>query len=247
MLFSKQEIKERWHTARQNHAESNGGMTIEAELSLAMLIVGNSFLNKKQRSGEDYVGHPMAVATSYTRSKNKRIIGLLHDLIEDTDWTIDDLRDVAFSERIVQAVDSCTRRTGPEYILFANREPYFDFIVRCGTGGQDAIDVKINDLHHNMDISRYRHITEPGKNLFKQMAYNVAYHYLVDMKKFREDGVTHYNYPGTDILSYMRSRKEYADHPGQMNMLLDLFSSDDARLPVPDTVAKPLAAPTPSP
>ncbi len=232
MLFTKDEIKTRWQALRAK-AVINGAIPIEAELSLTMLIVGNAFLTKKQRSGEDYVGHPMAVATAYTRSKNKRIIGLLHDLIEDTDWTLNDLREVGFSERIVQAVDACTRREGPPHFAAGQREPYFDFVVRCGRNGQDAIDVKINDLHHNMDGSRYRHIGDDEKTRLKQMAYNIAYHYLVDMKKFREDGVTHYNHPGTSILDYMTSRKEYADHPALVNRLMDMFSSETERMAVP--------------
>ncbi len=243
MLFTKDEIKTRWQTLRAK-AVVNGAIPIEAELSLTMLIVGNAFLTKKQRSGEDYVGHPMAVATAYTRSKNKRIIGLLHDLIEDTDWTLDDLREVGFSERIVLAVDACTRREGPPHFAPGQREPYFDFVVRCGQGGDDAIDVKINDLHHNMDASRYRHINDSEKTHLKQMAYNISYHYLVDLKKFREDGVTHYNYPGTPIVDYIRSRAEFAGHPAMVNRLLDEFSSDTDRLdaPAPQRLSGP--APT---
>lgn len=245
MLFTKDEIKSRWRALRHNAAEKNG-LTIEAELSLAMLIVGNGFLNKKQRSGEDYVGHPMNVATAYTRSKNKRIIGLLHDLIEDTDWTLDDLREVGFSDRIVNAVDACTRREGPPHFAHGQREPYFDFIIRCGLGGQDAIDVKINDLHHNMDASRYRHINDDEKTLLKQMVYNISYHYLVDLKKLQEDGVTHYNYPGTPILSYIRSRVEFAAHPAMIDRLLDLYSSDPERMSRPKSGRKPQAFPAPS-
>ena len=242
MLFTKDEIKSRWQVLRAK-AVVNGAIPIEAELSLTMLIVGNAFLTKKQRSGEDYVGHPMAVATAYTRSKNKRIIGLLHDLIEDTDWTLNDLREVGFSERIVLAVDACTRREGPPHFAPGQREPYFDFVVRCGQNGQDAIDVKINDLHHNMDGSRYRHIDDSEKYRLKQMAYNIAYHYLVDLKKFREDGVTHYNYPGTPIIDYIRSRPEFASHPAMINRLLDEFSSAPERMELPRRSTSPAPAP----
>lgn len=238
MLLAKDELKARWRELRAEHAEANGGLTIEAELSLTMLIVGNAFLTKKQRSGEDYVGHPMAVATAYTRSKNKRIIGLLHDLVEDTDWTLQDLRDVGFSERIINGVDACTRREGPPYYAEGQREPYFDFIVRCGEAGQDAIDIKINDLHHNMDASRYRHIGDDEKYYLKQQCYNVAYHYLVDLKKYREDGVTHYNYPGRTMVDYMLSRPEFAGKPEAANRLLAEFSSETARLPVPSGLAR---------
>lgn len=230
MLIPTNEIKERWRALREEQA-ALGGLTIEAELSLAMLIVGNAFLMKKQRSGEDYVGHPMAVATAYTRSKNKRIIGLLHDLVEDTDWTLDDLREVGFSERIISGVDACSRREGPPHYALGQREPYFDFIIRCGLSGDDAIDIKINDLHHNSDSTRYRHIGDDEKYRLKQDCYNISYHYLVDLKKLREDGVTHYNYPGTSIVDYIKSRSEYANKPDIINRLLEEFSGNPERMP----------------
>lgn len=171
-MFTKDEIKARMKTLREQ-AMVNGELPIESELNLALLILSTSLFHKKLRSGEDYSAHPLTVATSYTRSKNKKIIGILHDVIEDSDWTIDDLREIGFSERILRGVDGVTRRPG---------EPYFDFIVRCSLSGDDAIDVKINDLHHNSDATRYRHINDGDKVHLKQEGYNIAYHYLVDLK-----------------------------------------------------------------
>jgi hypothetical protein len=221
-MFTKQEIKDRIAHIR-HEASLNGGMTIEAELNLAIIILGSALFHKKLRGGEDYAAHPLTVATSYTRSKNKRIIGILHDVVEDSDWTIQDLRDVGFSERIVRGVDGVTKRPG---------EKYFDFIVRCSLSGDDALDVKINDLHHNMDGSRYRHVDDNPKNRLKQKAYNIAYHYLVDIKKLKEDGVTNYNYRGTSMIDYIKSRAEFAGQPSIINELMDAFSTETERLPM---------------
>ncbi len=219
-MFTKEEIKGRIVSLREA-AIMQGGMTIEAELNLALVILSCALFHKKLRSGEDYSAHPLTVATSYTRSKNKRIVGILHDVIEDSDWTLPDLKDVGFSDRIIKGVDGVTRRPN---------EKYFDFIVRCGLSGDDAIDVKINDLHHNSDATRYRHIDDSEKNRLKQDAYNIAYHYLIDLKKFRDDGETHYNKPGMSMSDYIRSRPEFANNHRRVNRLLEEFSSSEDRL-----------------
>ena len=225
-MFTKDEIKTRMRELREQ-ALVKGELPIEAELNLALVILSTSLFHKKLRSGEDYSAHPLTVATSYTRSKNKKIIGILHDVIEDSKgdsrWTIDDLREIGFSERILKGVDGVTKR--PD-------EPYFDFIVRCSLSGEDAIDVKINDLHHNSDATRYRHIDDSPKTLLKNEAYNIAYHYLIDLKKFRDDGITHYNEPGTPMLDYILSRQEFAQHAFRVNELMAAFSSETGRFPL---------------
>lgn len=229
-MFTKQEIKERLKQVREE-ARLNGLPEEEAGLNLALIILAMSSFGKKVHSGEDFSSHPMTVAMSGTQSKTKKIISILHDVIEDDlknkpeeeRWTLDDLREVGFIPRIVDGVDGVTMRPG---------EKYFDFIVRCGMSGDDAIDVKISDLHHNSDPTRYRHIHDSDHAVWKQKAYNIAYHYLVDLKKIRGDGGGHYNYPGTSIVDYVRSRKEYAAYPEIVNELLGRFSSSPERLAV---------------
>lgn len=229
-MFTKQEIKERLKLVREE-SRANGLSEEDAGLSLALIILACSSFGKKVHSGEDFSSHPLAVAMAGTQSKTKRIIGILHDVIEDDlknkpeveRWTLDDLTEVGFIPRVVDGVDGVTMR--PD-------EKYFDFIVRCGMSGEDSIDVKILDLHHNSDPTRYRHIHDSDHTIWKQKAYNIAYHYLVDMKKIRGDGGGHYNHPGTSIVDYARSRKEYAAYPEVVNELLNRFSSSPERLAV---------------
>lgn len=175
-MFTKDEIKAR---ARElnDAAVASGEDPEEAGLNIAMLIVGADFHGKKQRSGEDFSEHALTVA-SYHHSKYKRIISLLHDVVEDTEWELQDLRDMGFSERVIKGVDAVTQK---------ENEPYFDFIERCSTAGEDAIEVKIADLKHNMDPSRYRHIVDTERQILKAKAYNVAHHYLVDIQKTRPE------------------------------------------------------------
>lgn len=221
-MFTKEEIKNRF-ALLQTDAQGNK-TPVQAELNLATLIASSALFHKKVRAGTDYLSHPLTVATSYTRSETKRIIAILHDVIEDSDWTLDDLRELGFSERVLKGVDGVTKRKG---------EKYFDFIVRCGNSGEDAIDVKINDLHHNSDNTRYRHIGDSEKSILKADAYNIAYNYLIDLKKFKEDSNIHINYPGTAIIDYIKLRPEYTSQPLRVNRLIEMFSSLPERLPLP--------------
>lgn len=221
-MFKKQEILARKDELLQE-ALANGDNLEEAQLNVAMIIAGCAFYGKKQRSGEDFSEHAVTV-TAQHQSKYKRIISILHDVIEDSDWTLQEIRDMGFSERVLKALDAVTKRDG---------EQYFDFIERCSLAGEDAIQVKIADLKHNSDPTRYRHITESRHQELKAKAYNVAYHYLVDILKVRADPEADYNAPGRSIVDYMLSREGYKEHPRMANKLLREFSSRSERLPIP--------------
>lgn len=231
-MFTKAQIKEAWAN-HQQVAKQDGRAADEARLGLANEIANNAHFGDKVRSGEDYISHPQHIASKF-ESKTKKIIAILHDAIEDSQkrenpeerWTLDDLRELGFSERIIRAVDGVTKRPG---------EPYFDFIVRCGQSGEDAIGVKIQDLKHNSDNTRSRNIKESNKQVRKRQAYNIAFNYLIDIKKQHDEG-GHYNAPGTSIVDYIKSRKEYASEPITINSLLAQFSSEEERLPAPRLV-----------
>jgi len=190
------------------------GETWEAGLNLANLIASNALYRQRLRDGSDYMSHSITVAFMETSSPTKHIIGILHDVVEDSDWTLDDLRLVGFSERIVQGVDGVTKRDG---------EMYFDFVERCGLSGEDAIDVKIKDLTHNSDQSRTPTIVWNEKQMAKMAAYNVSKFYLIAIKRGEIE-------PGTPIVDFIRTVPEYANEPFAANKLLEAFSSNEERL-----------------
>ena len=64
--------------------------------------------------GVPYVLHPVAVAEHMT-TENEILVALLHDVVEDTSVTLDDLRDRGYSDEVVAAVDILTRRSGEPY------------------------------------------------------------------------------------------------------------------------------------
>ena len=175
-FFTKEEIKQRVRKLKAEFLEARDPKKqYRAEMNMALLIASSSLFFQRVWSGQDYATHYLDVAMHNTDAYDKKIIGILHDVVEDSDWTLQDLRDVGFSERIIKGIDGVTKREG---------ESYFSFIVRCGLSGSDAIDVKLKDLKNNLDSSRLTFLPEPGaKSERKRLVYIICYNYLVEMKK----------------------------------------------------------------
>ena len=93
--------------------------------------------------GAPYILHPVFVAEQMDTEK-ATIVALLHDVIEDTSITLDDLRDKGYSDEIIVAIDALTRRTGETYSAYIERLSN-NKLARC---------VKIADLRHNLQPER---------------------------------------------------------------------------------------------
>ena len=76
--------------------------------------------NQTRWNGDAYITHPMRVANSLT-TEDERVVGLLHDVVEDTDVTLEQLQEFGFSETQLAAVDSVTERKGESYLEFVLR------------------------------------------------------------------------------------------------------------------------------
>ncbi len=100
------------------------------------------------KAGKPYITHPLRVANACADPR-ARIVGVLHDAVEDTDVTLDQLRDAGFPAPIVEAVDAISQRDGEP------REDYYGRVM----ANRLATLVKIADVTDNMDPTR---ITNPG-------------------------------------------------------------------------------------
>lgn len=250
-MFSKQQIKEQWFKTRQEHFETKGEM-LKPDLHLTMIIAASSLFFQRQWNGDEYNWHPIEVGIMNTQSGRKKLIGFLHDVVEDSDWTLDDLREVGYDERIVQGIEAVTK--------LDEGKNYFDFVERCGLSvlkeviyeGKsfwdrgsvlDGIETKMSDLDHNSQGVR-----SPGfksqRQIDKGDAYNVSYYYLLGIKKYitqlRNDeaeaiiaGQAHprdfvkddnHVYPGMPIEDFMR-REPYSGNQTRVKELLGTFSS----------------------
>jgi (p)ppGpp synthase/HD superfamily hydrolase len=103
------------------------------------------------KGGHPYILHPLRVMMSIpAEEKDARIVAVLHDIVEDTDLTLDHLREFGFSDVVVDAIDAVTKR---------EEEDYFDFVKRAKANPVARI-VKIADIKDNMDTSRLKEIAE---------------------------------------------------------------------------------------
>lgn len=117
------------------------------------------------KAGRDYINHPITVAESLN-TEEEQTVALLHDVVEDTDITLDDLRGRGFSDSIVAAVDCLTHRSG---------EPRDTYLRRIAENPL-AVTVKLADLTHNSDLSRLANPTE--KDLARAARYKREMEYL---------------------------------------------------------------------
>jgi len=104
-------------------------------------IAVNAHDGMKDMVGNPAVAHVLAVGLM-GKTLNEQKAGFLHDVVEDSDITIADLRAEGVEEDVLTAVDLLTHRPGVTY------EDYVKNIVN--SGNQTAIQVKLNDLHHNL-------------------------------------------------------------------------------------------------
>lgn len=130
--------------------------------------------NQVDKDGIPYVFHPWHVAESMNDEK-RTIVALLHDIIEDTNVTVEDLQGLGFENDVIDAIVCMTHKQD---------EDYFEYIKRIGTN-EIAIDVKLKDLEHNMDKTRLSVITP--KYVQKYKKYEKSVEYLIQRKILNDD------------------------------------------------------------
>lgn len=109
----------------------------------ALKLCFEAHKEQKDKSGMPYVFHPFHLAEQMKDEKTT-VVALLHDVVEDTDYTLDDLRKMGFEEIVVEALALLTHD---------DDTPYMDY-VRNIKGNAIATAVKLADLRHNSDLTR---------------------------------------------------------------------------------------------
>ncbi len=123
----------------------------------AFKIAFKAHRGQKDKAGKAYIWHPIHVAL-HTKTKDGFIAGLLHDVMEDSEYTAEDLIKAGISEHIVEALKLLTHEDGVEYMAYVSRLRYNPI----------AKEVKIADLKHNSDLSRIPKVTEKDLNRAKK-------------------------------------------------------------------------------
>lgn len=156
-----------------------------ATIEKALQIAAQAHEGQKDKEGLPYILHPIRAMMS-VRGEEAQIVAVLHDVIEDTSVTADDLRRAGFSEQVVAAVVCVTHRKD---------EPYADYVVRC-KGNDIARQVKLADLADNWRLDRT--ILRPQRfeaDVARLRKYALSYKFLTDQiteqeyrTLMREDG-----------------------------------------------------------
>lgn len=130
-------------------------------LDTAIAIACKAHAGQLDKSGKPYILHPLRLMLNF-HDEEAQVVSVLHDVVEDSHITLEDLRALGISEAAVEAIDCLSRRPA---------EAYDDFISRLRSNAL-ARRVKIADIKDNLDLTRLPSITE--KDLQRVAKYHRA-------------------------------------------------------------------------
>ena len=112
-------------------------------LERAIRIACKAHEGQRDKGGDAYILHPLRVMLRMS-TEPTRIAAVLHDVVEDSSWSLEDLAREGFSQEVRNAVDALSRREGEDYLDF----------VRRAAADPVAAPVKRADLEDNLDLGR---------------------------------------------------------------------------------------------
>ena len=116
-----------------------------SQIEIALEIALKAHKGQRDLDGKPVILHPLTVAMK-GNNENEIVAGLLHDVVEDTDYSFEDLLAAGISSEVVNALRLLTHEKGSSYM---------DYVERiAGSHNPIAINVKCNDLDHNLDRGR---------------------------------------------------------------------------------------------
>ena len=119
----------------------------DARIRKAFEVAKQAHAGQVDKSGVDYINHPLTVASNVGDDVSAIIVALLHDVAEDTAKTLDDLHtEIPLTAEEFQALKLLTHD---------DATPYLEYVKRI-SNDKLAAKVKAADLHHNSDLSRLK-------------------------------------------------------------------------------------------
>lgn len=139
-------------------------------------IVTRLFNDKCDKGGFPYVIHLLKVYDGVSDYLEK-VCALLHDVVEDTDVTYDELVDIGYNNDVIDILKVLTKLKGEDY------RNYIDRII--DSGNIHAMNIKLSDLRHNMDLGR---IKNPTANDYERVSkrYEPAYQKILNKLEQKE-------------------------------------------------------------
>ena len=133
-------------------------------LSAAIHIATNAHHGQFDKGGNPYILHPFAVMGLLESTEEElQCMALLHDVVEDTNITYNELREAGMSDRVIEGVRILTKQRGQSY------EEYKELVF----SSRDAMIVKTADLTHNTDIRRLKGVSQ--KDIERMAKYHVFF------------------------------------------------------------------------
>jgi (p)ppGpp synthase/HD superfamily hydrolase len=136
-------------------------------LAKAIRIATEAHEGQKDRYGAPYILHPLRVMQRLVTAAEKTA-GILHDVVEDTNWTFESLKKEGFPDDLLEALKAVTKQEGEDYEQF----------VRRSAANPLARRVKLADLEDNMDLRRMPQISE--KDVPRLQKYVKAWRFLTE-------------------------------------------------------------------
>ena len=137
----------------------------QSMFDLALSIAKKAHKGQYDKAGVDYIEHPLFVA-SQVDTQEEKAVALLHDVLEDSPITAQELLSTGLPETVVTAVQVLTKKKGQDY------QQYLELVKSSSI----ACRVKLVDLKHNSDLSRLATITEKDRERLEK--YKKAIDYL---------------------------------------------------------------------
>ena len=142
-----------------------------ASIEKALQIAARAHEGQTDKNGQPYILHPLRVMNA-VEDEAAKIVAALHDVIEDSSVTVEDLRQEGFEEGVLAALECLTHRKG---------ESYSDYVARCKCN-VIARQVKLADLEDYARPSRA--LLRPDRiepDIARLRKYFLAYKFLTDM------------------------------------------------------------------
>ena len=137
----------------------------QSMVDLALSIARKAHEGQLDKAGVDYIEHPIYVA-SQVDTEEEKAVALLHDVIEDSSVTAEELLNAGLPETVVTAIQILSKKKGQDY------QTYLENVK----SNPLARVVKLADLKHNSDLSRLRSVTD--NDLERLEKYKRAIDYL---------------------------------------------------------------------
>ncbi|MCS3708106.1 (p)ppGpp synthase/HD superfamily hydrolase [Salinibacter ruber] len=141
----------------------------------AVALAAEAHAGQTDKAGAPYILHLLRVMQAQ-QSTEARMAAVMHDLVEDTDYTFEDLEKMGYPSEVIEALRHVTKRDG---------ESYADFAERAG-GHPIARQVKTADLEDNMDVTRLDSVG--GEDAERLQKYLRAYQQLTSSEKESDAG-----------------------------------------------------------